>query len=433
MDLLTLALVGTVVMLGLIALHVPIGVAMALCGMVGFAQIAGWGPALSLMASEPASTMANLDLAVVPLFMLMGSLASVGGLATDIYDMASKLVGRSRGGLATTTVIASGGFGAVCGSGVATTATFGRVALPEMMRRGYSPAIAAGSVAAGGTLGIIVPPSSIMILYCVLTEESVLTLFTASIVPAILTVISYIVAIRLTVWLKPDLAPHGEAVALSERLKGIAAGWRPVLLAVAVLGGIYSGVFTVNEAAAVGVLLAFLFALFRGALTVRNFLGALAEASASTAMIYIMIFGATVFSYFIAVTGGATFLVGAIGSLDVPPPLIIFAFIIVYIILGAFFDEVASLVITLPFVLPVILHFGYDPIWWGVINVMVIGIGMLMPPIGINVMLLNSMYPEVKLGTIYRGVMPFVYADLVRLVILVLFPSLTLWLPSVMR
>src|SRR5690606_12239113 len=201
----------------------------------------------------------------------------------------------------------------------------------------------------------------------------------------------------------------------------------------AVLGGIYSGVFTVNEAAAVGVLLAFLFALFRGALTVRNFLGARAEASASTAMIYIMIFGATVFSYFIAVTGGATFLVGAIGSLDVPPPLIIFAFIIVYIILGAFFDEVASLVITLPFVLPVILHFGYDPIWWGVINLMVIGIGMLMPPIGINVMLLNSMYPEVKLGTIYRGVMPFVYADLVRLVILVLFPSLTLWLPSVMR
>ncbi|NMA99647.1 MAG: TRAP transporter large permease [Phyllobacteriaceae bacterium] len=433
MDLLTLALVGTAVMLVLIALHVPIGVAMALCGMVGFAQIAGWGPAMSLMASEPAATMSNLDLAVVPLFMLMGSLATVGGLATDIYDMASKLVGRSRGGLATTTIIASGGFGAVCGSGVATTATFGRVALPEMRSRGYAADIAAGSVAAGGTLGIIVPPSSIMILYCVLTEESVLTLFTASIIPAVLAVVSYVIAIRITVWFRLDIAPRGEPAPLLDRMHGIVSGWRPLLLAITVLGGIYSGIFTVNEAAAVGVLLAFLFAFFRGALTVRNFLGALAEASASTAMIYIMVFGATIFSYFIAVTGGASYLVEVIGGLDISPTLIIFLFIVVYIFLGAFFDEVASLVITLPFVLPVIIHFGYDPIWWGVINVMVIGIGMLTPPIGINVMLLKSMNPDLKLGTIYRGVMPFIVADLVRLTILVLFPALTLWLPAVLR
>ena len=405
MDPLLLALLGFCVMMALIALHVPIGIAMALVGVTGFAQITGWGPALSLMASEPASAMGNLDLAVIPLFMLMGSLAAAGGLASDVYDMANALFGHKRGGLATTTVVASAGFGAICGSGVATTATFGRVAMPEMLSRGYEPGLAAGAIAAGGPLGIIVPPSSMMILYAVLTEQSVLDLFTAAIVPAALAVIFYAVAIQYTVARNPDASPTAEKMPLNERMVALARGWSVIVLAVVVLGGIYSGVFTVNEAAAVGVVIAFLFGVVRRKIDRKTFLKVMAEASAATAMIYIMVFGATIFSYFVSVTGGAQYLVDTIAALSVEPLAIIFGLLLLYIFLGAFFDEVAAMVITLPFVIPVIQDLGYDLVWWGIINVVVIGIGMITPPIGINVMLLT---------------------------LLVLFPSLTMWLPRIL-
>lgn len=432
MDPLLLALLGFCVMLLLIALHVPIGIAMALVGVAGFAQVAGWGPALSLMASEPASAMGNLDLAVIPLFMLMGSLAAAGGLASDVYEMANALFGHRRGGLATTTVVASAGFGAICGSGVATTATFGRVAMPEMLSRGYQPGLAAGSIAAGGTLGIIVPPSSMMVLYAVLTEQSVLELFTAAIVPAALAVLLYAVAVQFVAARNPEAAPRAEKMPLNERVAAVARGWSVIVLAVVVLGGIYSGVFTVNEAAAVGVVVAFLFGVARRRIDRRTFLRVMAEASAATAMIYIMVFGATIFSYFVAVTGGAQYLVDTIAAFSVEPLVVIFGLLLLYIFLGAFFDEVAAMVITLPFVIPVIQGLGYDLVWWGIINVVVIGIGMITPPIGINVMLLNSMHASIRLTTIYRGIVPFLCADLVRLTLLVLFPPLTLWLPRVL-
>tara|TARA_R110000764_G_scaffold1763_7_gene7713 strand:- start:46509 stop:47810 length:1302 start_codon:yes stop_codon:yes gene_type:complete len=431
MDPLILALLGFCAMMLLIALHVPIGISMALVGVAGFAQVVGWGPALSLMASEPASAMSSLDLAVIPLFMLMGSLAAAGGLATDVYDMAGALFGHRRGGLATTTIVASAGFGAICGSGVATTATFGRVAMPEMLSRNYRPSLASGAIAAGGTLGIIVPPSAMMILYAVLTEQSVLELFSAAIIPAMLAVVFYAVAVQVTVWRDPDAAPKSEKLPLRERLAAIGRAWGVILLAVVVLGGIYSGIFTVNEAAAIGVVIAFFFALMRKRLDRATFLRVMAEASGSTAMIYLMVFGATIFSYFVSVTGGAQFIVSLISESSISPVDVIFCILLLYIFLGAFFDEVAAMVITLPFVIPVIQGFGYDLVWWGIINVVVIGIGMITPPIGINVMLLNSMYRDIRITTIYRGIVPFLVADLVRLIVLVLFPPLTLWLPSV--
>lgn len=431
MDPLVIAVIGCAAMMGLILLHVPIGISMALVGVVGFAQVVGWGPAISLLASEPASAMGSLDLAVIPLFMLMGSLAAAGGLASDVYEMSSALFGHRRGGLATTTVVASAGFGAICGSGVATTATFGRVAMPEMLARGYHPALASGAVAAGGTLGIIVPPSAMMILYSVLTEQSVLQLFTAAIIPALLAVLFYAIAVQASVMRTPDSAPRSDKLPLSDRMAAIGRAWGVILLAVVVLGGIYSGIFTVHEAAAIGVVIAFLFALLRRRLDRATFLRVMAEASGSTAMIYIMVFGATIFSYFISVTGGASFIVGLISDASVDPLMVIFGILLLYIILGAFFDEVAAMVITLPFVIPVIQGLGYDLVWWGIINVVVIGIGMITPPIGINVMLLNSMYRDVKITTIYRGIVPFLLADLVRLTILVLFPALTLWLPGI--
>lgn len=432
MDPLLLALFGFCMMMVLIALHVPIGIAMALVGVTGFAQIVGWSPALSLMATEPASAMGNLDLAVIPLFMLMGSLAAAGGLASDVYDMANALFGHKKGGLATTTVVASAGFGAICGSGVATTATFGRVAMPEMLSRGYQPGLAAGSIAAGGTLGIIVPPSSMMILYSVLTEQSVLELFTAAIVPALLAVLFYAIAIQFVVARNPEAAPTTEKMPMNERIAALAHGWSVIVLSVVVLGGIYSGIFTVNEAAAIGVVIAFLFGVIRRKIDRKTFLRVMAEASAATAMIYIMVFGATIFSYFVSVTGGAQYLVDTIAALSVEPLLIIFGLLALYVFLGAFFDEVAAMVITLPFVIPVIQALGYDLVWWGIINVVVIGIGMITPPIGINVMLLNSMHTSIRLTAIYRGIVPFLCADLVRLTLLVLFPPLTLWLPSVL-
>ncbi|ALV30467.1 C4-dicarboxylate ABC transporter permease [Pannonibacter phragmitetus] len=433
MDPLILALAGFCIMLALIALKVPIGVSMALCGVAGFAQIAGWGAAVSLIASEPASAMSNLDLSVIPLFMLMGSLAVAGGLATDIYDVAEALIGHRRGGLATTTIVASAGFGSVCGSAVATTATFGRVAMPEMLARGYKPGFAAGAVAAGGTLGIIVPPSGIAILYSVLSEQSILQLFAACVIPAMLAVLSYLIAIQISVRRDPDAAPPGEMLPLPARLRAARKAWSVIVLATAVLGGIYSGIFTVNEAASVGVFIAFLFLVMRGKLTRKTFVRILADASSASAMIYIMVFGANIFSYFISITGAAAFIINAIAVLPVPPVVIIFGLVGVYIFLGAFFDEVAALVITLPFVIPLMQHLGYDLIWWGVINIILIGLGMLTPPIGINVMLLNTMYREIPMGVIIRGVVPFICAGIFMLVILIAFPQLSLWLPSVLQ
>jgi len=433
MDLLTLALIGCVAMFALILLHVPLGVAMALVGVVGFAQVAGWAPALSLMASEPAAAMSNLDIAVIPLFMLMGSLATVGGLGTDIYEVSYAVIGHRRGGLATTTILASAGFGAVCGSGVATTATFSKVALPEMLKRQYSAELATGAVAAGGTLGIIVPPSGMMILYAVLTEQSVLALFTAAFIPAAIAIIFYIIAIQVQVMLNPAAAPQGERLPFKKRIAALRQGWGVAVLSIVVLGGIYSGIFTVHEAAAIGVVIAFMFALLRRRLGVREFLNVLGEASSATAMIYLMIFGATIFSYFISVTGGADFIVSGITSLDVAPLVVIGLLLLFYMFLGAFFDEVAAMVITLPFVIPVIQNLGYDLVWWGIINVVVIGIGMLTPPIGINVMLLSSMNPQIPLTTIYRGIFPFFCADVIRLALLTLVPALTLWLPAILK
>ena len=423
-----IALIGFAVMFALVAAHVPIGVSMAVVGVVGFAFLAGWGPALSLLASEPASTMASLDLAVIPLFMLMGGLATAGGLAKDIYETAEALVGHRPGGLAATTVVASAGFGAVCGSGVATTATFGRVALPEMLKRGYSAGSAAGSVAAGGTLGIIVPPSSIMILYAVLTEQSVLSLFTAAVVPALLSVTLYMIAIWIVAKRNPAAMPGTDRLPYRDRIRAIGKSWGAILLAVIVLGGIYSGVFTVNEAAAIGVVLAFLFAIFRGRLNRKTFLVVLSDASVSTVMIYIMVFGAMIFSYFISISGVTTDIVVGINNLDLPPLGVIFILVVVYLFLGSIFDEVAAIVVTRPFVPPIIIAMGYDPVWWGILNVALVGVGMLTPPIGINVMLLSSMRPDIPLFTIYRGITPYFLADCVRILILVLFPQVTLWL-----
>ncbi len=429
----TLGVLGLAGMFALALLHVPLGAAMALAGLVGFGAMAGFTPAASIFATEAASVIANLDLVVIPMFILMGAFASSGGLARDIYDLAYAGVGHRRGGLALATIGGCAGFGAVCGSAIATTATFGRAALPEMEARGYAPSLAAGAVAAGGTLGILIPPSTIMVIYAVITEQFVGDLFVAAIVPGLLAVVLYMAAVAVTVRLNPMAGPRGPRMTWAQRRDALKRSWGIIVLAVVVLGGIYSGVFTVNEAAAIGVILSLVFARARGQLDRRTFLAILRDAGGATAMIYLMLIGASIFSYFLTATRLPDAAVAMLTHLEIDRTLIILGLLAFYIVLGAFFDEVAAMVLTMPFVFPVILKLGYDPIWWGIVNVMVIEIGLICPPIGINVFVLNGMRRDLSLSTIYRGVMPFLAADLVRLTLIVLFPVIVLWLPQLMK
>jgi len=424
---------GILAVLVLVALHVPVGIAMGLVGVSGFAALQGWKPALALLSNEFAGSLASADLAVIPLFLLMGSLAHSAGLGTDVYRLAQAFLGHRPGGLAMATIGGCAGFGSVCGSSIATAATFGRVSLPEMLARGYAPGFAAGCIAAGGTLGILIPPSVIMVIYAVLTEQLILDLFTAAVLPSVLAVALYLAAVAVHVRLHPRSAPAGPRTGWAERRAELRRNWRIFVLAGVVLGGMYGGAFTVTEGASVGVVLAFGFAIQRRGFAARDFIGVLAEASATTAMIYVMILGAFVFSYFLALTKLPAAIVSAIAASGVPGPVVIALILLLYILLGAVFDEVAAMVLTLPVVLPIVTQLGYDPIWWGIVNVVVIEIGMICPPIGINVFLLHAMAKNVALAAIYRGILPFLAADLLRLGVIVLFPPLSLWLLQISR
>jgi tripartite ATP-independent transporter DctM subunit len=416
--------------LAMIAVHVPIGAAMAIGGFIGTGLIIGWAPAVAILGIDPSQQIASPELAVIALFLLMGNFAGAAGLSTDLYKLAQAFIGHKRGGLAMATVASCAGFGAVCGSSLATVGTMARIALPEMKRRGYADGLSTGSIASGATLGIIVPPSVIMVLYAILTEQFITALFVAAIVPAVLATVGYLIAVRVSVAMNPDAGPAGPRSTWPERWSALKESWGVVLLAVLVSGGIYSGLFTINEAASVGAALAIIFAFARGKLTRTSFFANLKETAASTALIYLIIIGANIFGYCITLSHIPDIIIQAIEALPIPDLAIIYLILIMYIILGAIFDEVAAMVITLPFVFPLILAMGYDPIWWGIVNVVVIEIGMIMPPIGINVFVMQGMAPGVKLGTIYRGVAPFVVADIVRLLILVTIPALTLWLPK---
>ncbi len=429
MDPILLASLGLIGMFVLILLHVPIGIAMAVAGFVGFGFLSGFGPAASLFATEPVGVISNLDLAVIPLFLLMGSFAGVSGLSADIYRLAYALVGHRRGGLALATIGGCAGFGAVCGSSLATAATMGRVALPEMLNRGYSPTLASGSIAAGGTLGMLIPPSVIMVIYAFLAEQFVITLFIAAIIPGLVAVAFHFIAIGVVVRINPEAGPAGDRMRWSERLVVARESWGVMLLLVAVIGGIYGGVFTVSEAAALGAGLAFMFTVGRGKLTAESFWLVLRETASNTAMIYLIISGASIFTYFISTTKMPGALVTSIIAMDLPPLVVIGILMIAYLILGSIFDTIAAMVITMPFVYPLVVGIGYDPIWWGIVLVMVIEIGVITPPIGMNVFVLFGVAETIPLKTIFTGIIPFLIADLFRLALVILFPIIALWLP----
>lgn len=416
----------------LVLLRVPLGVAMAIAGVIGFGVLGGFKPALSLLASETATSFTSLDLATIPLFIMMGGFASAAGLSEDLYRMAYALLGHRRGGLAMATIGGCAGFGAVCGSSIATTATFGKVALRPMLARGYAPGFAAGTIAAGGTLGILVPPSVIMVIYAVLAQELIITLYVAAIVPALVAILLHVAAIAIYVRWKPDSGPAGERLPWSERLREVGRCWAVVLLIGIVLGGLSFGMFTATEGAAVGAALAFFFALVRRSLNRGTFWRTLNEVASTTAMIYVVIIGATIFGYFVAVSHAPAALIAAVKESGLAIPAMMALIVLMYLILGAFFDEVAAMVITLPFVLPLVKSWGFDPVWWGIINVTIVELGMLIPPLGMNVFVIHGI-ANVPLRAIYRGTAPYIASNLVRLALLLSVPSLALWLPAALK
>jgi tripartite ATP-independent transporter DctM subunit len=405
---------------------------LGLIGVVGGALLMSYGPALNVLGTTAASYLTNGDLAVLPLFLIMGSFATPAGLSADIYELAHVLLGHHRGGLALATIGGYAGFGALTGSSLATAATVGSVALPEMRARGYSPGLATGCVAAGGTLGQLVPPSTPIIIYAILTEQSVGQIFIAAVIPAAIAVILYFATIAIYVRVVPNAAPAAHQRArLDEIMQSVRKAWGVLMLFAFVIGGLYGGVFTVNEAAAVGAMGTFLFALFRGKLAGGALWRVMAEVTRTTAMIYLLIFGTVTFSFFAGISGLPDMLGSAATSFHLSPLGVVAMILAVYIFLGCIMDSFAVMVITIPIVTPIITNFGYDLIWWGIINVCVIETGLITPPFGINIFILKGIQGgDVPIWTVFRDVLPFVAADLVKLAILVLFPALSLWLPS---
>lgn len=412
---------------------IPLAAIMGLIGLVGSAAFLGFGPAISVLGTEATGFLTNSQVAVLPLFLMMGSFASVAGLSEDIYRLAHVVLGRYRGGLAMATVGACAGFGAVTGSSLAGAATLGRIAIPEMRQRGYSPGFSTGSVAAGGTLGAIVPPSAPLVLFALLTEASIGKMFIAAIVPAVVATLLYVMTIAINVRVVPNAAPAKQLAGTSELIAALRGSIGVIILFAAVIGGMYLGIFTATEAASVGAFGSFLFALFRGKLRGGKFWSIMGEVTTTTAMIYGLIFGALMFSFFVVVTALPETAVQFVGSLNIHPLALIALLLIIYLFLGCIMDSFAVLVITVPVVTPMILGMGYDLIWWGIVNLMVVETGLITPPFGLNVYVLKSLIgDDVSMATIFRGVVPFVLADFVRLALIVVFPIIVLWLPSTM-
>lgn len=412
--------------------QMPLATVTALIGLGAATFYVGWRPAGNVMAQNAMEFMLNFQVATLPLFMMMGSFAVAAGISTDIYRVANAMLGRVRGGLAYATVAGCAAFGAVSGSSVATAATFGRLALPEMKRHGYAASLSTGTVAAGGTLGALVPPSGAIILFALLTEQSIAQLFMAALIPAALALLLYCGAIFVSVRLNPDIAPRPMGRDYSDLIPALIAAAPVGLLFGVVLGGLYGGVFTATESAAVGAVGSFLLALSRRKLTRERLLQVFSETTATTAMVYALIFGALMLSFFIDLGRTPEMVARWITGLDMTPLLILGLLLVFYLVLGSVMDSFAIMVITVPVVTPLVVGMGYDILLWGVLMLVVVETGMITPPFGIHLFLIKSLQPDTSLGTVIRGVIPFIVADVTKIVLLITIPALSLWLPSVL-
>lgn len=414
----------------MVLLAFPVSVALMVSGLIGIAAMLGMDRAFLLLGDQTVELMTNPELSLIPLFLMMGAFATVGGMSSDIYRLAQSVFGSRRGGVAMATVAGCAGFGALTGSSIATAATIGSVALPEMKARGYATSLASGCVAAGATLGQLVPPSTIIVLYAILTEESIGKLYIAILMPAVLSIVLYMIAIAVLVRLRPELAPGRDRFRLDALIDGLKRGVGVLFLFALVIGGIYSGIFTATEAAAIGAVFTFVVALLRGKLKGDALWSVAAETTRSVAMLYLLIIGALVLSFFMALSGLPGYLTEVLSTSGLPPLAIIVTLVVFFIFLGTVMDATAVMIITAGVVAPLVASLGYDPIWWGVMMVVLVEIGVVTPPFGINLFVLKSFNPEMPIGQLYRGVLPFVIVDIVKVILLVAIPAIATWLPS---
>jgi C4-dicarboxylate transporter DctM subunit len=451
------ALLAFAAMLALTFLRVPIAFAMGTVGIGGIALMKGWAPAMAMATQVTYETGFSYLFSVVPLFILMGTFVSRAGMAEELYAACYAFIGHLRGGLAMATIAACGGFGAICGSSLATAATMSQVAMPQMRKFGYSNALGTGCIAAGGTLGILIPPSTVLVLYGIITSTSIGKLFAAGILPGLLGVFLYAMAVQWTTWRDPRSGPPGERLSWKARfatLRGVGAFlvlalvlgafgtmalafvYRGVISVIAlftlVMGGIYGGIFTPTEAAGVGATGAFAFALARRKLSLRSLLGVLTDAARTTSMLFVILIGAMMFANYINYTSMPGDLRDFVNRFELSPLTVIAAICLIYIVLGCVLESISMILLTVPVFYPLVQHLGYDLVWFGVIVVVVTEISLITPPVGMNVFVLRTLLPEVPTGTVFRGVLPFIVADFFRLSLLVAFPAISLLLPRYM-
>ena len=444
----TAALIGFGIVLVLVLLRMPIVFAMGFVGTLGFAYERGGSmfderglrASLSMVGRQITDTAQDYGLSVIPLFILMGLFVNKGGMARELYAVSNAFLGHMRGGLAMATVMACGGFSAICGSSLATAATMSKVAMPEMRRFNYSDGLATASIAAGGTLGILIPPSVILVIYGILTETSIGKLFMAGIIPGLMGILFYLGAVRYTVWRKPDAGPAGVRVPWPERLVALKSVWAVLLLFFLVIGGLYgifdfaplNLTFSPTEAAGMGAMGAFIIALARGGLSFKGTFEVLAETAVTSASLFAVLIGAQIFSNFVNVAGMPEALIGLVTAYDVSPMMVMVMILLVYVVLGCVFESMSMLLLTVPIFFPLVTSLGFDPIWFGIVVVVVVEISLITPPVGLNVFILKGVVGDVSTGTIFKGVTPFWIADILRLVLIVLLPTIVLFLPNQM-
>ena len=432
MDPVTIGILGLIILLVLLAIRLPVGYSMASVGLVGFIVMVSSKGGLSMASRAAWDQFASYDFSVVPLFMLMGQFSFASGISSRLYEAAHKWMGHMRGGLAIATVGACAGFAAICGSSTATAATMGMVALPEMRRFKYDPGLATGCIAAGGSMGILIPPSVILIIYGIMTEQSIGKLFAAGFIPGIMEAVFYMLTIIIICKINPDLGPRGPKTTFKTKISGLWGGTaETMIIFVLVIGGLFGGWFTPTEAAGVGAALVLILSIVTKHMSWSGFKESLLSTTSTTAMILIIVLGAIIFNKFVAVTRLPFALADFVVGLDMPPMAVMGLIIIVYLIGGCFMDALGLILLTVPILFPVCIKLGFDPIWFGIIITRVSEIGVITPPVGMNVYIISGVAPDIPLFTIFRGIVPFLMADVVSVFLLLFVPQITLFLPSI--
>ncbi len=425
------------VLLVLLAVRLPIGIAMFITGAFGYVSLSGWDPFLNFLKNAAYARFSVYDLSVVPLFLLMGQFASRGGLSGALFNAASALIGHHRGGIAMAGIGACAGFGAICGSSLATAATMGQVALPELRKYNYSPALATGTMAAGGTLGILIPPSVVLVIYAILTEQNIAKLFIAAFIPGILAAFGYMIAIAIYVRLYPGSGPAGPKRTFAEKMQSLWKVWPIILIFIVVIGGIYGGFFTPTEAAAMGTIATGILAVVQG-MRWNDVIECFYGTAEATGMIFLILLGADMLNVFLALSQLPAELANWVGNSGFSPFLVLFSIIVIYLLLGCIMDSLSMILLTIPIFFPIIMGLDFwglgqtdKAIWFGILALMVVEIGLITPPVGMNVYIINSLAKDVPMIETFRGVVPFLISDALRVFLLVLFPSISLWLVSV--